>query len=715
MGGSGRANQGGNSPGRRWWAMLLPVGGLLVALSLIVWLLARPESSPPNFRSALVRASAVARIDVGGTTVLQPIVAEGALWSIVEEQRGVRRLVRVDDRTLRPRRIDLPVQPQAIAAGFDSIWVGGCGEGLLFGPCNQGVVLRLNPRGKVTARISVEGLPSPMAAGEGAVWAATWDRSNSWVYRIEPDPGRVAWRVSLNHVRPRFPCCVADLAVGEGKVWMLFDILGPLMTIDPQTRAVSERLPIDGVSLAIGEGSVWVMGRTRQGRGSQPSRSISLLRVDPRSTNVVAAFPGQGFDRLALAGSTVWWGHAYLGGGRSEIRVYRYDASESRLLGSPVVLQPLPWEGITAGPLGSGPSVSVAADARAVWLTSEARQVIRMDIARLPEITPPPPPAAGITRIPLGMTPAKLAVAPFGVWTYEAGGGAREVVRIDTLTNRVARFPVHGTVMDMDAAEAVAWVLVCPTAIGRTGMCPRAEVLGLHTGTGRIRYRIPAGPLPEWAPMSIGGDFLWIARTHPQDRAAILRVDPWRNQVVEAFRFCCAGRVMEGFGDLWMRAFQRPLLRRIDTTTGRSLPAPRVFPCSGPKLDGESVWITTGCQGIGSSTLLRIDPYTGQVVGRIDSPRLVNEFAAGGGSVWLIHADIDDNDLHIQRFDTASNRIEGLEIVIEQNPERPTFGSYGLFYPVSAVVGEGALWVTNHVDGEIVRIEFDHQLDHGSA
>jgi hypothetical protein len=235
---------GRRSLGRETRRLLLLVGGVLVALGLIAWLLVRPDPvSHTSKPSPVVRPPAVARIDAGGMTVLKPAVAAGAFWSIVEDQPLVRRLVRIDGRALRPERINLPVQPQAVAAGFGSIWVGGCTHGLLNGPCSQGVVLKLDARGKVLARIPVEGQALTMAAGEGAVWVATWNRSSSWLYRIDPDSDQVAWRVSLNHLMPRFPCCVADLAAGEGKVWLLFGVLGPLVTVDPLTREVPGGCP----------------------------------------------------------------------------------------------------------------------------------------------------------------------------------------------------------------------------------------------------------------------------------------------------------------------------------------------------------------------------------------------------------------------------------------------------------------------------------------
>jgi hypothetical protein len=212
--------------------------------------------------------------------------------------------------------------------------------------------------------------------------------------------------------------------------------------------------------------------------------------------------------------------------------------------------------------------------------------------------------------------------------------------------------------------------------------------------------------------MSMGGDSLWITRTHPVDRSGIIRVDPWRNRVVEAFPMpCCVGDVVEGYRDVWVKAFQRPFLRRIDKVTGQSRPVPGARPCRGPIFGAGSLWIATRCQGPGSPTVLRLDPLTGETVARVDPPWNVLELAVGEGSVWLIRADIRDKDLHILRLDPASNRIEGLEIVIEPNPDRPNFGSYGFFDPISAVAGEGALWVTNHVDGEVVRIEFDYQPD----
>jgi hypothetical protein len=117
-----------------------------------------------------------------------------------------------------------------IAAGFGSLWATS----------SQGAepqLLRLNPASEeVAAAVSIPHVgpgslsaPLHVAIGDGAVWVALTDRNEHWermvrIVEIDPASNTIAGEVS-------FRGQVADMAVGEGAVWVV-DGGGTLYRID---------------------------------------------------------------------------------------------------------------------------------------------------------------------------------------------------------------------------------------------------------------------------------------------------------------------------------------------------------------------------------------------------------------------------------------------------------------------------------------------------
>ena len=125
---------------------------------------------------------------------------------------------------------------------------------------------------KVVSTIPVGTTPIFDAFGEGALWVANYDDDTVSVVSagspeaetIELGPG----------------CGPLGIATGFGSAWVACYWTQELVRIDPTTRKVAARIPIDDGPLGVstGAGSVWVTNRD--------SRTVS--RIDPRSDKTVA-------------------------------------------------------------------------------------------------------------------------------------------------------------------------------------------------------------------------------------------------------------------------------------------------------------------------------------------------------------------------------------------------------------------------------------------
>jgi virginiamycin B lyase len=228
------------------------------------------------------------------------------------------------------------------------------------------------PAGTVAATIPVQGGPSGVAVGDGAVWVATWGADRSRVVRIDPAGNRVVAAVAV-------PRGQAELAVGAGAVWVASSSDNSVSRIDPATNEVAATIPVgrQPSGIAVAAGSVWVAN----------ALDDTVSRIDPAGDRVVATIPipGQGSAfSLAAAGGSVW-----VSGNHGLMRI---DPAGNRV--TPV--------GVCCG--------EVAAGAGGLWMANGMdRTVLRVD------------PASG--RV-LARIPVPLAAAPEGPFRIAAAGGA---------------------------------------------------------------------------------------------------------------------------------------------------------------------------------------------------------------------------------------------------------------------------------------------------
>lgn len=160
----------------------------------------------------------------------------------------------------------LPVGSQVIPTPDANpfIWIAN--------PVDQAVLQINTTSNTIQDVVPVDGEPSEVVAGEGAVWAL--DKKNRQVFRIDPQRAQVVTSIAL-------PAGDAEaLAVGAGSVWVgmtgkidLTDLLpgqtgdiqppSSVIRIHPATNAIMGELPVQPISRIEVEGSaLWVLSRT---------------------------------------------------------------------------------------------------------------------------------------------------------------------------------------------------------------------------------------------------------------------------------------------------------------------------------------------------------------------------------------------------------------------------------------------------------------------
>jgi hypothetical protein len=285
---------------------------------------------------------------------------EGGVWAL----RRQGRLLRIDPRSNRvTARIRIPrpadfYRPELVP-GAGALWVGAgdhtlrvdAGTGRVAGsvrtldvqaatadglwsctPPRQGRPGRLvsvDPRTRAhTARVRLPHCPAALAAEPGAVWAL--DDSGRRLLRVPATGGPVttiSLPVATFDVLPDEPGSAAQVAVGEGAVWVLAgEVETPtrlgarvgvgVVRVDPRTAQVTAVTLLDSfdtawLALAVGAGGVWVGGAQHLGRVP----SLVVDRIDPRSGRLVGAFTlATTTEGLLVAGHGSLW-FARLGGG----------------------------------------------------------------------------------------------------------------------------------------------------------------------------------------------------------------------------------------------------------------------------------------------------------------------------------------------------------------------------------------------------------------
>jgi hypothetical protein len=294
-----------------------------------------------------------------------------------------------------------------IAGAAAALLVAGIGVPLavlsgLRGPNQPGEEGTLSPAGlqplrpRVTAEISINGWPTQVEPGAGAVWTV----ADATLARIDP---------MTNDVRA-FPFGANDVAVGAGGVWVathLGDQGQGIVRLDPDTGSEIATIPIEGelVSpVAADDDAVWV--------GIVESGQAAVARIDPVTNEVAASVPLTGFG---LPEPKAIRGLAELAVGEGAVWVLVPEWLKGEIIGGFVVkVDPESERVVAAAPVGY--SLWLDAGGGAVWAQSGQRRAVRIDPETVEVVGEP-------IEVEGGFAP--FGVGEGGVWFITDLPGAR--------------------------------------------------------------------------------------------------------------------------------------------------------------------------------------------------------------------------------------------------------------------------------------------------
>jgi DNA-binding beta-propeller fold protein YncE/predicted Ser/Thr protein kinase len=279
-----------------WW-----LAGLVVAAVLTILALLELGGDGVSVSDPVAVGRPPLRLAVGPRTVWVTSAADGTLSGIDSRSRKV----------TSKWRVGRGVSGVTIGAG--SVWVTNP---------KTGDVLRIDPTGKVIARIDVGGRPGAIVSGGGRIWVA--DEDGAGVTAIDAKGARVLRRGLAPHAAP------LRLATGAGGLWVSSATTGTVRRIDLGTLAVGPPILAGRgpAGVTVAHGLVWVAN----------SRSSTVTRVDPATHSVlgdpiqVGEHPG-GIDAGTEA---VWVATA------ADDSVTRLDLASGEKIGDPIGVGPKP-------------------------------------------------------------------------------------------------------------------------------------------------------------------------------------------------------------------------------------------------------------------------------------------------------------------------------------------------------------------------------------
>jgi streptogramin lyase len=206
------------------------------------------------------------------------------------------------------------------------------------------------------------------------------------------------------------------------------------------------------------------------------------------------------------------------------------------------------------------------------------------------------------------------------------------------------------------------------------------SVAAFDLGSGRAVGDVTVGTRPE--AVAFGAGAVWVA--NGGDRT-VSRIDPRTMKTVSTIGIGAdVSDLAVGFGSVWVANGNAGTLTRVDPATnavqatlrlGGSSPL-STQPVFSVATGEGSVWVTRG------DSVLRIDPKTNEVIGRIRAEPLTG-IAVGNGSVWVTTT-ID----HVLRIDARSGTFTGSASLPDQGI-RPVLAGNSLWMIVGS---PGKLW-----------------------
>jgi DNA-binding SARP family transcriptional activator/streptogramin lyase len=648
-----------------------------------------PESAARGSRRSLLTLVAGLAAVSAVAVVVVSTLPHGSAPSVVANS-----LVRLDQSGRRVEAITrIGALPQRAVALGDALW--------LLSPRNR-TLSRVDARTDSVTTIGLPGSPRDVAAGEGAVWAATETERGAAVARIDPKTAEIesTTRVDVDPVA---------VAAGEGAVWLAGQNVrgrgGVLLRLSPATNNVTASIPLPSKpsAVAVGPQAVWV---TAQLPGSPPNRSAGgiVYVVDPSSSRIVARsrapfVPLHGRTSLAVGARAAW----LVGADGALVSLDPRTAAVTHVTHTPIATDVVAVSGGSVWAAGDGGVIyrinartgavidrsgrsratvrpaALAAAYRHLWLTVGPTQTLRtaplVADRRL---------RAAVIRVPDGPTRIRYTNGDVWVRSFAEDG----LVRIDPHSNRVvATFRTDGG-GDIGFGNGSVWATsFADNVVERIDPTTNAVVARIATNG--------SSPLG----VAAAGGAIWIANHHAstagRDRTgSVVKIDPRQNRVVTniplgAQENCCGpDNMIAAFGDVWVDVPNQHLLVRIDARHTRIAARIHVPDGCGQLAAGAgALWLANGC----SAGLLRIDPKKNRIAAHIDtngSP--VYPLDYHDGSVWTV-----TDDLRLLRIDPSSNSV--LSTTNLAPADRP--GAAGPFI----AFGSGSLWISDFDGGRVLR------------
>jgi streptogramin lyase len=184
--------------------------------------------------------------------------------------------------------------PCSLTSGVYGVWVADCPSVYELDIDGGNVTERARVAVPLAAHLSAgtyrEALGA-MAMGYGSVWAIG-DADDQRLWRIDPHRHRI-----VSTIRLGFP--PADIAVGEGAVWVTDQLDDRVFEVDPATNRMVRSIPVGrgAGGVAVGLGGVWVAG----------ALDHTVTRVDASTGRVLDTIPvAASPESVAVGDGAVW-------------------------------------------------------------------------------------------------------------------------------------------------------------------------------------------------------------------------------------------------------------------------------------------------------------------------------------------------------------------------------------------------------------------------
>jgi virginiamycin B lyase len=298
-----------------------------------------------------------------------------------------------------------------------------------------------------------------------------------------------------------------------------------------------------------------------------------------------------------------------------------------------------------------------------------------------------------VAKIPIPPETGGIAIGEGAVWT--TSWGASRLTRIDPAGNTVAAGitvkpvkpcpPSPDPCGEMAAGNGAVWV----------GLSTDNAVARVDPQTNSVTAMIPVGPQPGAIATSPGA--VWVANA---GGPSVSRIDPATNKVLATIRVGPAKArsdrmdVTFGGGAVWATVSELGAVVRIDPATNKVTAKITLSwmtsgqPCGILAAYQSAVWAASAhCPASsGLGTVTRIDARTNKPTKVVTGFKAPIGLAFGFGSIWV--ADLDSQA--IIRINPRSGRIVG---------RLPVGGK-----PIRLGVGFGSLWVRDDT-GRVLRIK----------